>query len=408
HFAKSFAAEVKAAHPGLARYITDKLGRFGETSLTLDTVKFGDEDNYWPAGSALSGWVGPNGPCSEIFYDFGERACGHTVKCTRPGEHDTNCERFREVWNLVFPQFIRDADGNNPKMPAPGIDTGMGFDRLVAVLQEKDSVFATDLFEPLMRKSAEILKTGETTAAAATAQRIAADHARAATFLFNDGIVPSNEGRGYVLRRLIRRAVRQTALFGEARPIISELVPVIVEKLGGAYPEIRERVHAIRSALRQEEEIFITTLDRGLAELRKERDAGHTTLGGDRAFFFYDTFGFPRELTEDIWGREYRLALTPAFAAEYSAALEAQQGKARAAWKGSGERGVTDVHHALARELGATPFTGYDRLADDARVVAIVRGGARVRAAGAGETVEAVLDRTPFYAESGGQVADHG
>lgn len=377
-------------------------------------VEFGDEDNYWPPGSALKTWSGPNGPCSEIFYDFGPQYCGFSPACSRPGEHE--CERFREIWNLVFPQFIRNQAGDNPAMAAPGIDTGLGLERLAAVMQQKGSIFETDLFEPIMMQARELMRItdGRNRAEVTRATRIVADHVRAAAFMISDGILPSNEGRGYVLRRLIRRAVRQTALFGEPNPVVSALLPVVVRQMGQAYPEIQERERDIHGTLAAEEQRFIETLQRGLEELNKERAAARGPLSGERAFFFYDTFGFPRELTEDIWVREMRLPLSAGFETEYGKALLAQQERARAAWKGPGGRVLTDLHHALAQELGATPFMGYQTLAGTASTRGLIKlaegggEGLRAKEAKAGETVEVILDQTPFYAESGGQVGDRG
>ena len=382
----------------------------------LRLVRFGNEDNYWPAGSVLDTWAGPNGPCSEIYYDFGEKFCVDPAHpCDRPGVHE--CERWREIWNLVFPQFMRStATGENPPMAKPGIDTGMGLERVLTALQQKDSLFETDLFGPLASGAGALMKHREDSPVAVRARRIVADHVRASTFLVSDGVIPSNEGRGYVLRRLIRRAVRQTALFGEAFPVVSSLVPVVVKVMGPAYPEIAEREPGIADTVLAEEKRFIETLHHGLGELEKERSsAAEKPLSGVRAFYLYDTFGFPKELTEDIWVREMKLKLSSQFEAEYKEALQEQQERARAAWKGSGGRALGDLYHALSQELPATAFTGYDELATPARALAIVqlggeggREGVRAKAAETGETVDVVLDRTPLYAEAGGQVADRG
>ena len=393
----------------------DEAAGLWERFVPRDRIsRCGDEDNYWPAGSVLPAWTGPNGPCSEIYYDFGEKCCPFTPRCSRPGEHD--CERYREIWNLVFPQFMRNVTGENPPMAKPGIDTGMGFERMAVVMQEKGSNYETDLFAPLMRHASELLRLDRSPRSAKEkerAQRIAADHARAAAFMVSDGMLPSNEGRGYVLRRIIRRAVRQTAAFGDAFPIVSKLVPEVAAIMGGAYPEIAERAVAVAGTVEIEEKRFIETLERGLAELEKERGSGRSTLDGSRAFYFYDTFGFPRELTRDIWAREMGLILSPDFEREYDSALEEQQERARAAWKGSGAKALTGVHHELASELGATPFVGYGSLAADTKVAAIIvtgkdGQGSRVNAAKEEDIVGLVLERTPFYAESGGQTADGG
>ncbi len=372
-------------------------------------IRFGADDNYWPAGSALNGWVGPNGPCSEIFFDTGPQNCCFEKKCSRPGEHE--CDRFPEIWDLVFPQFIRGKDGDNPRMATPGIDTGMGFERLVAVMQGKRSNFETDLFLPLFEKLGECLVDIKSDASVERAYRIVADHARAATFLVHDGIVPSNDGRGYVLRRLIRRATRFSALMArpgrELKPIVAELVPAVIGTMTDACRDLGERGGEIREIIAREEETFLAVVERGSAVIREMR-AKTAKLTGERAFYLWDTFGFPRELTEDIWVRELSLALSPDFEKEYQASLGEQQDKARAAWKGSGARALTEVHHALAREVGATEFVGYTTPMVQARIVAIVRGGESAPETKGGETVDLILDRTPFYAEAGGQVADRG
>jgi len=379
-------------------------------------VKFGNEDNYWPAGSVLDTWAGPNGPCSEIYYDFGAKFCADPAHpCDRPGVHE--CDRWIEIWNLVFPQFMRStATGENPPMAKPGIDTGMGLERVLTALQDRDSLFETDLFEPRARGAAALMKQKEASPVAVRARRIVADHVRASAFLVSDGVLPSNEGRGYVLRRLIRRAVRQTALFGEAFPVVSSLVPAVVKVMSPAYPELAERERVIADTILAEEKRFIETLHHGLHELEKERSASSgRPLTGTRAFYLYDTFGFPKELTEDIWVREMKLALSPKFEAEYKGALEEQQERARAAWKGSGARALGDLYHALSQECPLTVFTGYEALSGPAKVLAIVklggeggREGVRAAAAEAGETVDVVLNTTPLYAEAGGQVADRG
>jgi len=385
-------------------------------------IRLGNEDNYWPAGSVLDTWAGPNGACSEIFYDFGAKHCMDPKHpCAKPGVHD--CDRWREIWNLVFPQFMRNsASGENPPMPKPGIDTGMGFERVVAAMQGKDSIFETDLFAPLFTRLADIIPhagKGELPFPVLRARRIISDHTRSAVFLVSDGIIPSNEGRGYVLRRLIRRAVGQGYLHGgkefKGRPIASTLVPAVVDVMGDTYPEIRERQEAVTGIIRDEEERFLETVERGMVELEKmvETQRG-TPLSGERAFFLYDTYGFPMEMTRDIWAQEKGLKLSTDFDGECRRALEVQQERARAAWKGSGGRALGDLYHALANELGATPFLGYQHMSLRAKVVAVVRRGSegkegvRVKEARAGETVDVILDRTPFYAESGGQVTDTG
>lgn len=383
-------------------------------------VRFNDEDNYWPAGSVLPSWSGPNGPCSEVYFDFGPSACaraGHSNPCFQPGVHE--CDRFVEIWNLVFPQFMRDpTTGENPPMAKPGIDTGMGLERISAAVQGKETMFETDIFLPLIEQVAEQLHLSSSmkdSGLLRRAQRIIADHSRAAAFIVCDGVTPSNEGRGYVLRRIIRRAVRQTALFGEACPVVSVLIPLLVSKMSPVYPELEERAKTIIETILAEEVRFIDTLQRGLEELEKERGDNSGALLGDRAFYLYDTFGFPRELTVDIWTKEMKQPLSSSFDVEYENALEAQQGRARAAWKGSGARTLSTIHHSLARELGATKFVGYEVLRGQSHIAAVIgeaddgrRDNIRVKTGEAQDTVEVVLASTPFYAQSGGQVSDMG
>jgi alanyl-tRNA synthetase len=335
-------------------------------------IRFGDEDNYWPAGSVLPAWVGPNGPCSEIHYDFGEDKCPFPKKCSLPGEHE--CDRFKEVWNLVFPQFMRSADGKNPPMEKPGIDTGMGFERLVAVIQGQDSIFKTDLFKPYFDQLDKLFVSpeGVDEVALLQAKRIVSDHSRAAVFLVSDGVVPSNEGRGYVLRRLIRRATRQENLFGgrdKHGPIVAEMVPIVVKVMGEQYPELKDRQADIQRIIRDEEERFLETVQRGLEEIQKLRlDVDSNTgkpraLTGLDAFSLYDTHGMPRELTLDIWLRELKgekLALSPGFEKEYEDAMNAQQERARAAWKGAGVMGLGHglPAGALPARAGPDPLPG--------------------------------------------------
>ena len=359
--------------------------------------RLGEEENFWSMGE-----TGPCGPCSEIHVDF------------RPEEpldrDDPSSEtgRFLEIWNLVFMQYNRDAQGRMTPLPRPSIDTGAGLERLAAVLQGVSSNYETDLFRPLIARAAELsgVSLGRDPEHDVSL-RVVADHARAVTFLIADGVIPSNEGRGYVLRRILRRAARHGALLGLDRPFLFEVADEVVAQMGDFYPELRERRPFILDRTRREEERFLETLGRGLAlleeELARVEAAGARELPGEVAFRLYDTFGFPLDLTEDI-ARTRGISVDQA---GFDAAMAGQRARARAAWKGSGEQAVEAVYARLAGEIQVA-FRGYETLEWSSPVRALLRAGEPVDEVGEGEEVEVVVDETPFYAEGGGQVGDRG
>ncbi|PZT44123.1 alanine--tRNA ligase [Stenotrophomonas maltophilia] len=347
-------------------------------------------DNFWQMAD-----TGPCGPCTEIFYDHGDHIAGGP-----PGSPDEDGDRFIEIWNLVFMQFDRQPDGTLVPLPAPCVDTGMGLERLAAILQHVHTNYEIDLFQALIRKAAEL--TG-TAGLENKSLRVIADHIRACSFLIVDGVLPSNEGRGYVLRRIIRRALRHGWMLGVRQPFFSKLVPTLVEQMGEAYPELPAAVDTVTRALQAEEERFAETLDAGMKIF--EDVAGKASNGvipGVDAFRLYDTYGFPLDLTQDI-ARERDLTVD---IAGFDAAMEQQRETARAAGKFGG--GVT-LPAELVATLSPTLFLGYDRLqADGLSVLALLKDGRPVQSADAGDSVIVITNQTPFYAESGGQVGDTG
>jgi alanyl-tRNA synthetase len=346
----------------------------------------GGSDNFWQMGD-----TGPCGPCTEIFYDHGAAIPGGP-----PGSADADGDRWIEIWNLVFMQFERSADGTLTPLPKPSVDTGMGLERTAAVMQGVHSNYEIDLFKCLISAAAELARTTDTSSGSL---RVIADHIRACTFLIVDGVLPANEGRGYVLRRIIRRAIRHGYKLGISEPFFYKLVGALTKEMGAAYPElIRGRVHAER-VLQQEEERFAETLASGMALLDEAiaRLKGNV-IGGAVVFKLYDTFGFPADLTADI-ARERGLAVDEA---GFEALMEEQRERARAASK----FGVELTAGTTVNER--TLFQGYEGLDAEGRVVAVLKGGAAVECLNTGESGEVVLDRTPFYAEAGGQVGDAG
>lgn len=347
-------------------------------------------DNFWQMAD-----TGPCGPCTEIFYDHGDHIAGGP-----PGSPDEDGDRFIEIWNLVFMQFDRQPDGSLVPLPAPCVDTGMGLERLAAILQHVHTNYEIDLFQALIRKAAELTGTVDLEN---KSLRVIADHIRACSFLIVDGVLPSNEGRGYVLRRIIRRALRHGWMLGVRQPFFSKLVPTLVEQMGEAYPELPAAVDTVTRALQAEEERFAETLDAGMKIF--EDVAGKASNGvipGVDAFRLYDTYGFPLDLTQDI-ARERDLTVD---IAGFDAAMEQQRETARAAGKFGG--GVT-LPAELVATLSPTRFLGYDRLqADGLTVLALLKDGRPVQSAAAGDAVIVITDQTPFYAESGGQVGDTG
>src|SRR5918998_307340 len=356
-------------------------------------IRIASSDNFWQMGD-----TGPCGPCSEIFIDQGEALQGGP-----PGSPDEDGDRFLEFWNLVFMQYEQIEPGNRVPLPKPSIDTGMGLERMAAVLQGVHSNYDTDLFRTLIE--AVVHATGASYEGQAS-HRVIADHLRASSFLVADGVLPSNEGRGYVLRRIMRRAMRHAQLLGAREPVMYRLVPALVREMGQAYPELVRAEPLITETLRLEETRFRKTLERGLSILDEETRSlsPGQNLSGETAFTLYDTYGFPLDLTQDALKSRGIGVDTDAF----NAAMARQREKARAAWAGSGEAATETVWFGLRERVGATEFLGYDTETAEGVVLGLVRDGAEVRELQAGESGLAVLNQTPFYGESGGQVGDTG
>ena len=358
-------------------------------------IRIGTADNFWSMGD-----TGPCGPCSEIFFDHGPSIPGGP-----PGSPEEDGDRFVEIWNLVFMQFDQAEGGARVPLPKPSIDTGMGLERLTTVLQGVQSVYETDLFRTLIAASESLTGT-KAQGGQAASHRVIADHLRSSSFLLADGVSPSNEGRGYVLRRIMRRAMRHAHLLGSSEPLMHLLAPVLVDQMGAAYPELVRAQPMIEATLREEEERFQRTLGRGNVIL-EEATAGlgqGGVLPGDVAFKLYDTYGFPLDLTQDAVRAKGLTVDTEGF----EAAMAEQRARAREAWTGSGQKAQGAIWLALRDRLGPTRFTGYDDVDGSGEVLALVSGGEQVDAAEAGQTIEVLTDRTPFYAESGGQAGDQG
>mgnify|MGYP001209379927 CR=1 FL=1 len=358
-------------------------------------IRIPTNDNFWSMGD-----TGPCGPCSEIFYDHGDTIFGGP-----PGSADEDGDRFIEIWNLVFMQFEQHQDGSRTSLPKPSIDTGMGLERIAAVLQGEHDNYDVDLFRTLI--AASEAETGvKAQGDRAPSHRVIADHLRTSSFLIADGVTPSNEGRGYVLRRIMRRAMRHAHLLGAADPLMHRLVPTLVGEMGEAYPELKRAQASIVETLRQEEERFRTTLGRGMG-LLEDATAGLAeggVLSGEVAFKLYDTYGFPLDLTQDAVRAKGLTVDTDGF----DAAMDRQREMARANWAGSGQQASATAWFPIRERVGATDFTGYDAVDAAGAVVALLADGAEIQAASAGQTVQAVFDVTPFYAESGGQAGDIG
>ncbi|MFS2013194.1 alanine--tRNA ligase [Azospirillum sp. CT11-132] len=358
-------------------------------------IRIPTDDNFWRMGD-----TGPCGPCSEIFFDHGPSIAGGP-----PGSPDEDGDRFIEIWNLVFMQYEQLGPDNLVPLPKPSIDTGMGLERLAAVLQGKHDNYDIDLMRALIMASAEATKTSPD-GAHAVSHRVIADHLRSTSFLIADGVLPSNEGRGYVLRRIMRRAMRHAHMIGAREPLMHRLVPALIQQMGDAYPELNRARALIVETLKLEETRFKQTLERGLRLL--EDEVGHLgegqPLAGDVAFKLYDTYGFPLDLTQDVLRGQGR----GVDEAGFKAAMDEQRRKARESWAGSGEVGTEKLWYEIKDELGATEFFGYDTEVAEGKVTAIVKGDARVEAAAIGDQVLVVVNQTPFYGESGGQVGDAG
>jgi alanyl-tRNA synthetase len=358
-------------------------------------VRIAGSDNFWQMGD-----LGPCGPCSEIFYDHGPHIPGGP-----PGSPDAEGDRFIEIWNLVFMQFEQLAGGRRVALPRPSIDTGMGLERIAAVLQGTHDDYKIDLFGAIISHVADL--TGvEPEGARGVSHRVVADHLRASSFLIADGVLPSNEGRGYVLRRIMRRAMRHAQLLGARTPLMWRLVPTLVREMGQAYPELIRAEALITETLRLEETRFRKTLERGLSILDEE---SRTLKAGDRlkgetAFALYDTYGFPLDLTQDALKPRGIGVDTEGFAA----AMERQREKARASWAGSGDSATEAVWFALREKVGATEFLGYETERAEGVIKSLVKNHQEVRELKKGESGAVVLNQTPFYGESGGQVGDTG
>jgi alanyl-tRNA synthetase len=357
-------------------------------------IRIPTKDNFWAMGDD-----GPCGPCSEIFYDHGEHIPGGP-----PGSPDEDGDRFVEIWNLVFMQFEQAANEIVSELPKKSIDTGMGLERIAAVLQGTTDNYETDTFKALI--AASMALTTNNSAATSASHRIIADHLRTSGFLVADGVLPANEGRGYVLRRIMRRAMRHAHLLGAKEPLMWRLVPALVAEMGAAFPELVRAQPLIEQVLEQEETRFRQTLATGIKLLDEATSelADGGTLPGETAFKLYDTYGFPYDLTEDaLRSRGLRVDR-----AGFDAAMAEQKVMARAAWKGSGAKANEEIWFDLVEEYGATEFTGYSGDEGEGVVLAIVKGGGRAETAEIGQTVEILLNQTPFYGESGGQIGDTG
>ena len=358
-------------------------------------IRIPTSDNFWRMGD-----TGPCGPCSEIFFDHGDKVAGGP-----PGSPDQDGDRFIEIWNLVFMQYEEGPPGTRTSLPRPSIDTGMGLERFAAILQGKHDNYDTDTMRALILASAEA--TGQDPDGAFRAShRVVADHLRAGTFLIADGVLPSNEGRGYVLRRILRRAMRHAHMMGAREPLLHRLVPVLTRQMGAAYPEILRAEALVIETLRLEETRFRNLLDRGLGLLAEEtgRLGDKGVLPGDVAFKLYDTYGFPLDLTQDALRGEGKTVDVAGF----EAAMAEQKKRARAAWAGSGEAATETLWFDLKEKVGASEFLGYSTETAEGAILAIVRDGQVVDSAPVGAEVAVVLNQTPFYAESGGQVGDAG
>ena len=374
------AAEIWKKHAGLS---DDRI------------IRIATDDNFWSMGA-----TGPCGPCTEIFYDHGPEIWGGP-----PGSAEEDGDRFIEIWNLVFMQNERFADGTQVDLEMQSIDTGMGLERIGALLQGKHDNYDTDLMRSLIEASAHVT-SHDPDGPGNVHHRVIADHLRSTSFLIADGVMPSNEGRGYVLRRIMRRAMRHAHLLGAKDPVMYRLVPALVAQMGQAYPELGRAQALIEETLRQEETRFKQTLDRGLRLLEDELGAlpDGAALPGQTAFRLYDTYGFPLDLTQDALREKSR----EVDVAGFDAAMAEQKAKARAAWAGSGETADASLWFDIAEAHGVTDFLGYDTEEAEGQIVALVRGGTLVQEAVKGDEVQIVLNQTPFYAEAGGQVGDTG
>ena len=357
-------------------------------------IRIATKDNFWQMGD-----TGPCGPCSEIFYDHGPEVWGGL-----PGTPEAEGDRFIEIWNLVFDQFEDLPDGSRINLKRPSIDTGMGLERIAAILQGVHSNFETDMFQHIIKAIADIANT-DPNGPLQSSHNVIADHLRSISFLIADGVLPSNEGRGYVLRRIMRRAMRHAYLLGVKEPMIYKLLPVLQKEMGETYPELYERENLIRETIAIEEERFGRTLDKGLKLLDDEvaKLSSGSKLSGETAFKLYDTYGFPLDLTQDALKAKNMEVDVDGF----NACMEKQNAEARKNWAGSGDQGVEKIWYDIQDKVGATEFLGYNTLKTDAEIKALVQNNTSVNEVTAGN-FELVANQTPFYGECGGQVGDIG
>ncbi len=358
-------------------------------------IRIATDDNFWSMGD-----TGPCGPCSEIFYDHGAH-----IKGGPPGSPDEDGDRYVEIWNLVFMQYDRQEDGSRIDLPKPSIDTGMGLERIAAVLQGVHDNYDTDTFRALIEVSENLTNT-KAVGNQMASHRVIADHLRSSSFLIADGVLPSNEGRGYVLRRIMRRAMRHAHILGAKQPLMHRLVDNLIAEMGAAFPELVRAQALIKETLRQEETRFRQTLDKGIKLLDEAtiKMSDGDILKGDVAFKLYDTYGFPYDLTEDAL-RANGFGIDKA---GFDAAMQEQKDRARAAWKGSGAKASDDIWFDIAERTGATEFTGYNASEGEGQVVAIVHDGAETNNVQGDDAVIIITNQTPFYGESGGQMGDTG
>ena len=374
-----------------AAAIWKKVTGFGDDKI----IRIAGSDNFWAMGDS-----GPCGPCTEIFWDYGDHVPGGP-----PGSPDEDGDRYVEIWNNVFMLFEKENDEIVRSLPKPSVDTGMGLERMTSVLQGKNSVFDTDLFQTLIAASEEATST-KSDEERAPSHRVIADHLRSSSFLIADGVTPSNEGRGYVLRRIMRRAMRLAHLLGASDPLMHRLVPTLVSEMGEAYPELKRAQPFIEDTLKQEEIRFRTTLSKGmnLFETAVQGFRPGDMVDGQTAFTLYDTYGFPLDLTQDEARRRGYGVNVDGF----QDAMAQQRARSREHWKGSGQQANAGEWLKVRDRLGQTVFTGYDNTDGSGEVLAIMKDGQPADVAATGDIVEVLFDTTPFYAESGGQAGDHG
>ncbi len=405
-----FAWELLVEHFGIdGERLVASVFREDDEAFDLWTQRIGlpasrvyrldEKENFWSMGD-----TGPCGPCSEILVDRGENPQCQSDPC----DPSCDCGRWLEIWNLVFMQFNRDASGATIPLPKPSIDTGAGLERLAAVIQNVPSNYDTDLFTPILARAQDLsnVSLGDD-ASKDVSLRVVADHARSVAILIGDGVLPANEGRGYVLRRILRRALRHGMQLGLKEPFLYRVADAVIDEMAGAYPELAERRAFIGSRIQREEERFLETLSKGMVLLDREIEAlraqKSNCLPGEVLFRLYDTFGFPVDLTQDILAGQGMSSDQSGF----DSAMKKQRERARAAWKGSGDSAIDEVYGRIAADL-TSEFRGYELLEWESRVAALLVGGQPMEVAKEGEAVEVVTSETPFYAESGGQVGDRG